>query len=524
MTAADESSTEAGTIPLHAAREGRTFARKDATTADQLPGIIDTARETQAAWADLDIRHRAGYLMDVLRHLHRHSSDYSERLSLLNGKPFTEALIGEIYPTLSTFRFFCRKGYAALRPRRIALGAMPMAYSRLEFDPLGVVGVISPWNYPFKLMLQDVPAALIAGNAVVIKVSEHAAAVGDLVEELLVASKLPEGLVQFVHGDGEIGSALISAGIDKVVFTGSSATGRKVYAAAAEAMIPATLEMGGKDSAIILEDADLDDAARGIVWGAITNCGQACASIETIHCPEYLHEEFTARCARLVGTLPVGSLGTMNTVFQKEKVVSQVEEALSGGATIVAQAPMRPTENAFALPAVVLEGVPPDSALQQEETFGPVVVIQPYGDVEDVIREINDGPYGLTASIWTTNHARARELASRIDTGVVTINDHLITPGFPEAPWVGRKASGLGFSMSTMSLVGFSRMRYVYDDRGLVKYKFWRYPYDKAKRAWLRLFMDGQIASNPLVRAISFLRTLPAMVLRRNFRWDDRPG
>lgn len=517
-----ETASKDDTVPLLSAREGCEVGCRSVTDVESLPEIISTAREAQAKWGAVSLGMRSRGLMSVVRHLHRYSDDYSERLSRLNGKPSIEAMVGEIYPTLSTFRYFARKGPAALKPRRVPIGAVPMAYSRLAFDPLGVIGVISPWNYPFKLMLQDVPAALISGNAVIIKVSEHATAVGDLAEELLRDSELPQGLVQFIFGYGELGAKLVSSGIDKVSFTGSSATGRSVYEAAAKAMIPATLEMGGKDAAIILEDADLDDAARGILWGALTNCGQACASIESIYCPVSLRDDFSKHLTSLLESLPNGSLGTMNTVFQKEKVFAQVKEAVDRGATIVAQRKSSVSNNPYSIDAVFIDDVAEDSPLRCEETFGPVILVHSYKDLDDVIDEVNSGSYGLTASIWSKDRANARKLATRIDTGIVTINDHLITPGLPEAPWFGRKASGLGLSMSTHSLMGFSRLRYVYDDRGLVKYKFWRYPYDKTKKAWLKVFLSGQISENPITRFIGFLRSMPAMLFRRNLRWEDK--
>ena len=227
------------------------------------------------------------------------------------------------------------------------------------------------------------------------------------------------------------------------MFTGSSSTGRTVYEAAARAMIPATLEMGGKDAAIVLQDADLDDAARGILWGALTNCGQACASIESIYCPESLHEELAHRCSDLLRSLPEGSLGTMNTTFQKEKVLKLVDDAVGKGAKIVARSPALSKDNPYAIDAVFLDGVAEDSQLLREETFGPVLVIHPYKDIESVLQEVNGGSYGLTASIWSRDRSEARELAKRIDTGIVTINDHLITPGMPEAPWLAVRQADL---------------------------------------------------------------------------------
>jgi acyl-CoA reductase-like NAD-dependent aldehyde dehydrogenase len=443
----------------------------------------------------------------------------ADEIARFNGKTQTEALMSEVYPTLATFRFFATKGRKALSPRHIGLNALPGAYSRLEFEPLGVVGVISPWNFPFKLMLQDVPAALMAGNSVLIKVSEHAAAIGPIIEELLAASDIPSGLVTLLQGEGDVGQALIQSGIDKVVFTGSTRTGKSIYQAAAEAMIPATLEMGGKDAAILLPDAPIDETARGVLWAAMTNSGQVCASIERIYVPESIKSAFVQRLGQLLESLPTSSLGTMNTHFQREKVAAQVAEAQEAGARVAAVRRAGDDEGVLAMDRLVLCDVDSGVALHREETFGPAVAVVGYEDLEGVLSEINTGEFGLTTSIWTNDRPRARRLASRIQTGAVTINEHLITPGFPEAPWTGHRGSGMGFSMSLMSLVGFSRLRYVFDDRGLIRFRFWRYPYDAAKRAWFEEFIDAKYATGPR-RLFAMARALPAIFLRRNRDWE----
>lgn len=516
-------SEAATSVPLISAREGRVVGDRPTTLLESIPGVVAEARRAHDAWARRSLKDRSRVLHSVVRELHTAHASIAESISRFNGKPVMEALIGEVYPTMATFRFFARKGPKALAPRRISLDAIPFAYSQLEFEPMGVIGVISPWNYPFKLMLQDAPAALIAGNAVVIKVSEHAAAIGAIVEDVMAKSDLPEGLISLIYGAGEVGGALVASGIDKVVFTGSSATGERVYAAAAKAMIPATLEMGGKDAAIILEDADIEDTARGVLWGAMTNSGQVCASIETIYCPEGLKDSFLAKCQTLLETLPAESFGTMNTRFQKDKVEAQINEAIAAGASVVADREPTTEDGEFAMRSVFLEGVPAEAAMRCEETFGPAVAVVGYESLDTVVDQVNGGIYGLTTSIWSRDRGRARELASRIDTGAVTINEHLITPGFPEVPWTGHRASGIGLSMSTLSLVGFSRLRYVYDDRGIVRYRFWRYPYDAAKRAWLSHFIDAKFASGPR-KLIGLLRAMPTILLRRNHRWDEPPS
>ena len=510
---------DTNTVPLFSAREGIEVGRVPATACSDVKGIVQEARAAHKQWAHRSMRERAAALDSFVEVLYTQHNEVAESIARFNGKTATEALMSEVYPTLATFRFFLKKAPKALRPQSVALDAVPGAYSRVEFEPLGVVGVISPWNFPFKLMLQDVPAALMAGNAVVIKVSEHAAAIGPIVEALLEASSLPKGLVTLLQGGGDVGQALIASGIDKISFTGSTQTGKKVYHAAAEAMIPVTLEMGGKDAAILLADAPIDDTARGVLWGAMTNSGQVCASIETVYVPEAIKEPFVKKLSMLLETLPAASLGSMNTRFQKEDVSSDVAEAKANGAMVVAIRPAGVEEGPLAMDRVVLCDVGADAALRREETFGPAVVVVGYNDLDRVIDEVNGGEFGLTTSIWTSDRPQGRRLASRLQTGAVTINEHLITPGFPEAPWSGHRGSGIGFSMSLRSLAGFSRMRYVYDDRGLIRFRFWRYPYDQAKRAWFEQFIDAKYAHG-LRRVVAMARALPPIFFRRNRSWE----
>lgn len=509
-------------LEIHSPITGVLERTREPTPPDRLPDVVGAARAAQKAWAARSFSDRAKHLRAFVDVLAENAEEVAERIHHYNGKTRDEALMAEVFPTMATFEYFARHAARHLRPRTIRPAALPLAYSRLEFEPLGVVGFITPWNFPFKLMLQDVPAALMAGNAIVIKVSEHATAIGELIEDLLQRAGMPAHLVQLVYGFGDLGAALIESGIDKVCFTGSTATGRKVYEAAARRLIPCTLELGGKDPAILLEDADLDEAARGILWAGLTNCGQACASVELVYVPEFLKEKFLEKLKTLLGALPPDQLGTMNVRFQKEKVEKQLREALELGARVVARVEPADAENPFAEPAVIVTDVPEQAALRREETFGPVLPVIGYTDLEQVLEEVARSPYGLTASIWTGDRRKGAELARRIDAGVVTVNDHLITPGMPEAPWGGHKQSGLGSSMSYLSLQAFSKVRYVFHDRGLVRFKFWRYPYTAEKARWFRDFLRGQFARSLPIRVATMVRALPKLLLRRNPRWEDR--
>lgn len=502
-------------LEIHEPATGRLARRKAVTPAAALPGILERARHAQAAWARESFRARARALRQVARVLYENGDELAELLHRSNGKPVAEALMAEVYPTAANFRWCARMAPRHLRPRRVRLASLPLAYSRLLYEPLGVVGVIAPWNYPLLLSLFDAPAALMAGNSVVVKVSEHAAAAGEAIEDLLRRARLPEDLVQVVYGYGDLGAALIEAGVDKVCFIGSTRVGRLVYQAAARRMIPCTLELGGKDAALVLEDADLDDAVAGILWAGLANCGQSCASVEVAYVPAALREGFAARLRAALAALPEESLGTMNVLFQKRMVLEQLRDARERGARVLAEGKVE-GDNPFRLAPVVLADVPGGALVLREETFGPVLVVRGYGDLEAALREINAGDYGLTASVWTRDRRRGQELAARIDAGTVTINEHMITPGMPEAPWAGRRASGLGVSHSILSFASYCKVKYVFHDRGIVRYKFWRFPYTGDKLRWFRRFLSAQLAPRPWVRLRSMLAAAPRLLLRRD--------
>ncbi|TAH38244.1 MAG: aldehyde dehydrogenase family protein [Planctomycetota bacterium] len=502
-------------IEIYVPATGELERTKEATAITSLPDVMARARAAQAGWAQRSLRERAAVLLRVAEVLYRSADGLAEALQRYNGKSAEEALLSEVYPAAANFRYFARASARHLRPRRLRLGALPLAYSRVRYEPLGVVGVIAPWNYPFLLATLDLPAALMAGNACVIKVSEHAAATGERIEQVLAEARMPAHLVQVIYGFGDLGAALIESGIDKLCFIGSSRVGRLVYAAAAQRMIPVTLELGGKDAALLLEDADLEDAADGILWAGLANCGQACASVELVYVPDALRADFIARLQRKLAALPEESLGAMNVPFQKQLVLEQLRDARERGARVVAERARR-GDHPFLLPITFLSDVPDDALLLREETFGPVLAIQGYRSLEEALRRINASPFGLTSSIWTADRRRGQELAHRLQSGTVTINEHMITPGMPEAPWGGWKASGLGVSHSVLSLPAFCRLQYVFHDRGLLRYKFWRFPYSAGKARWLRRFLASQLDPSPWRRFTSLLAAAPRLLLRRN--------
>lgn len=505
-------------IDIYHPQSGKKVQSLPATPLADLPKFIAKAKKAQQLWSQYSLEQRASYLKMVVEVLKKESDYYAEKISYYNGKLKEEALVAEVFPTLNGLQYFSGKALKHLKPQNIFLRAIPMAKSTIQYMPLGIVGVISPWNYPFMLALMDVPAALMAGNAVIIKPSEYAAGIGLLIEKLLKDSGLPEGLVQCLYGFGDLGAGLINSGIDKVCFIGSARTGKIVNELAAKNMIPCTLELGGKDAAIVLEDADLKKTVRGVTWAALTNCGQTCASVELVYIPQSRKEEFLQEFKSYLESLPPETFGSMNTTLQKEIVIKQVQEAISLGAKVHATKDLCSQDpgNPFKINPMIMTNVSEKANLLNEETFGPILPIIFYQDLENVITTINESPYGLTTSIWSQNTQKATKLAEKIDSGVVTINDHMITPGIPESPWLGHKKSGLGFSHSYFSLKSFSKMKYIYHDRGAIAYKFWQYPFSQEKTHWILKFQESLYSSFFIKRIYYTLYTLPKLLFDKN--------
>jgi succinate-semialdehyde dehydrogenase/glutarate-semialdehyde dehydrogenase len=299
--------------PATAAREiisydpatGEEVGRVPLASAAEVAGAVARARAAQKAWAALTFRERASVVMRARALVLEGMDEITGLISRESGKPSAEAMAMEIVPTLDLMRFFARKAERMLRPEKIDIGLYGFLgrTSVVEYRPVGVVGIISPWNFPWATPLGEVVMALMAGNAVVLKPSELTPLVGLKVGDLFARAGLPAGVLEVVTGDGSTGAALVEAAPDKVMFTGSVPTGRRVAEAAARKLIPVVLELGGKDPMIVFEDADIPAASEAAVWGAFANSGQACASVERCYVHERVAEEFTRRVVEKVGAL-----------------------------------------------------------------------------------------------------------------------------------------------------------------------------------------------------------------------------
>lgn len=446
---------------------------------------VARARGAQAEWGALSPRERARRMRPVRALLVRLLDEVVDAIHRDTGKPRTEALTEAII-TANLLRTLERRAPRVLRPRRVGSGAIVSKRGRKTYEPYGVVGVISPWNYPFLLPAIPVFDALFAGNAVVLKPSEVTPAAGRLLGAL-VREGVPghPHLLEVVEGEGAVGAALVRSGVDKVAFIGSTEAGRRVAVAAAERLVPVVLELGANDVAIVCEDADVERAAAGIVWGAVANAGQVCISVERVLVAEPVYERFLSAAAEEIRRLRVGAEGEGEVSRlihppQLRVVEEAVRDAVGKGARVVEGGRVLDPEGPVYAPTL-LAGVGEDAALHRRETFGPVLPVTPVRSEEEAVRIANAGPFGLNASVWTGSASRARRIAGRLRAGAVTVNDALITFGMAELPYGGVGESGFGRLLGDEGLLEFSRTRSLVEPRFLLRRELYWFPYGEEK-------------------------------------------
>jgi acyl-CoA reductase-like NAD-dependent aldehyde dehydrogenase len=453
----------------------------DGSAMSEAKTMVAAARTAQQAWGEKSPFERAEIVGKVADRILARGDEIASTLAEELGKPAAEAWLSEVVPSADLVRWWCSEIEGALLPEEAELDpiSFPKKEGVTERVPRGVIGVIMPWNFPVALPLRTLIPALLAGNGVVFKGSEVTPKTNALVASLFEGI-LPPDLLGNLEGDGRVGAELPTSGVDLIVFTGSVATGRKVAVACAEELIPASLELGGKDAAIVLADANLDRAAQGIVWGAFTNAGQNCASIERVYVVESVAAAFTEKVVALVKTLKASDVGPLATAAQKAIVTRHVDGAVADGKAevLVAQAEAGgAAENPLHYAPTVLKVTDEATALIEEESFGPLLPIVVVKDGETAVARANASKFGLTASIWTKKPQKVERLIRALRGGVVTVNNHAFTGAMPMAPWSGVGLSGYGVTNSRHALDAFTRPRFVLIDRNSAKRELWWYPY-----------------------------------------------
>ena len=457
---------------------------------EEVGEAVAEARLAQETWARESLEARSRLLREAAHIVLADLEKIAATIVAETGKPVIEAMTTELFVSLDNLVWLSRNLGRVLGPERVPFLQPYVLHkrARLLYEPMGVVGIISPWNFPFGVPFTQVATAVAAGNAAVLKPSELTPLSGAWVEDVFRRAGMPAGLVRVIQGPGDIvGDALVRArGVAKLVFTGSTDVGRVVGARAAERLCPATLELGGKDPMLVLDDADLERAIEGALWGSFANCGQVCSGIERIYVARSLYEPFVEGLAERARSLRLGrgddprtDMGPLVSEEQRARVEELVADAVDRGATVVTGG-ARPDVGLpgwFHEPTVLAAAAGAHAGrIDREEIFGPVVTVASIDNEEDGIRLANDSPFGLGASVWTRSRERAGSVAARLEAGSVWMNDAMYSYGTCQAPWGGPKGSGYGRTHSRHGLYELSQIKFTDVDRGRLTPPWW-YPY-----------------------------------------------
>ncbi len=482
-TAANTSEADLRVIEKYSPVTGEKLGEYHISTPEEVEEAVARARKAFPAWRDLSLEARMKYMRKVAEVVSEDADYLCARISEDTGKPLFGALLTELM-TIPLFIEHYEKTAPKVLARKKVKNPLLLSTKKsyIEYFPMGVIGIISPWNFPFQLAMLPAISALMTGNTVVLKPSEVTPISGEIVAEVFDRAGLPEGVFNLVQGDGSTGAALVECDIDKVFFTGSVATGRKVMAAAAKKPIPVELELGGKDAFIVCHDADLKRAAKAAAWAGLANCGQMCTSVERILVVESVHDEFVKHLQEVVSEVRVGApdedveMGPMTFPKQLDTVEAHIKQAKEAGAEVVLGGHRIDRDGQFFSPTIVTN-VKDDMDIYVEETFGPVLPVIKVKDEEQAIRMANDHQYGLTGSVWTKDIKRGLKLASRMESGQCSVNDAVQSVGNPALPFGGVKASGIGRYHGDEGLLSFMHQKAIMVDYGMMGPEPFWFPY-----------------------------------------------
>jgi succinate-semialdehyde dehydrogenase/glutarate-semialdehyde dehydrogenase len=505
MSAALEAKNSPDEIISYNPATGEEVGRAPQMHDEEVRLAVKRSREAFAKWKNTSFTERRRLVMKAREVILAEMDEIAHLISAESGKPFGEAIAMEIAPVLDLMQYFARNAEKMLRPAKIGIGlyALLGRTSKIVYHPLGVVGIIPAWNYPLSIPIGETAMAIMAGNSVVIKPSELTPFVGLKIGEIFEKAGAPENLVQIITGAGETGAALVDAAPDKIMFTGSVATGKKIAEAAAKNLTSVVLELGGKDPMIVFDDANLELAAGAAVWGAFCNAGQSCSSVERLYVQEGVIVELTKKIVEITKKLVVGpgenvniSIGAMSSDRQLQVVENHVEDFKRRGAKIEIGGRKREADGLFYEPTVIT-GASNDMLAMREETFGPTLPIATFKTEEEAIRLANDSEFGLTASVWTRDLAKGQRVAKKIEAGSVCINEVLYTHGIGQTPWGGFKNSGRGRTHGREGLMELVQPQHIHTNRLAILPDAWWLPYSpeavKTFRGFAKYFASGSV-------------------------------
>jgi acyl-CoA reductase-like NAD-dependent aldehyde dehydrogenase len=494
--------TELGDIRVYNPRNGAYLYSITEPDEADIAAVYDKADAAHAVISKMSVRDRVRETGKLKKYILQHKEEIVDRIVSETGKPRLEAMLTEIFPSLDLLDHYEKHAVKYLRDEKVSTPILLTGkQSRIYYEPIGPVLIISPWNYPFNLSMTPIITALVAGNSVVFKPSEYTPLKGVL-EAIIEGSGFLRGtpVLQVVYGGKETGRLLNNGRPAKIFFTGSERAGKSIMAHAAQFLTPVELELGGKDPMIVFDDVDLDRTVNGALWGSMTNTGQTCTSVERIYVQDTLYPEFVKRLKQGIEKLrhPLTErgdggelaldMGCMTTDFQIHKVEHQIQDAVGKGAVIEAGG-MRMDES-HVFPPTLISHVTPDMHIYAEESFGPITTIAPFKTEEEAVRLANDSPYGLSASVWTRDMERADRVTRAIVTGNVSINNVLATQGNSGLPFGGTKMSGFGRYKGAHGLYSFSTVKAVMIDKQGPKQEVNWYPYTAEKYSLVSKMLD----------------------------------
>lgn len=473
--------------------DNQAFGKYKISDNDEITTAFLKAREAQKIWSKTSLKQR-GQILKALRQAI--TADIDKLVDMItkdSGKTNLEALMADIYPSLELIKYYEKRTEKFLAPeKRSTPLTAPGNTAYVEYQPLGVVTVISPWNYPFQLAINPAITAIAAGNAVILKPSEITPVVGQYVGDIINSIQdIPDNLIQVLHGSGETGAKIIKAGPDKIFFTGSVATGKKIMEAASQQLIPVELELGGKDPMIVFDDANLIRAARAAVYGGFANTGQLCVSVERLYLQEKIAEEFIelikkeASKIRFTRDPASGDIGPFTHPDQENKVEKQLDKALDDRAEILYDGR---TDNQPG--PIIIGNVNHEMEIAREETFGPVIPVIKFKNTAEAIELANDSNYGLNSSIWTKDIEKARKVASSLETGNCMINDLIKNIGNPDLPFGGTKNSGIGRYHGPEGLRAFTNQKSIMINKSKKNKEINWFPYNNETYDGLKDYIE----------------------------------
>ena len=454
---------------------------------------VAQARKAQAVWQSTSFAERAKLLYGLRDLLLDERDKLADVLTAETGRPRAEAYGVELFYLCDAIGVWAKRSAKYLRPAKIR-PHFPLMWPKkvlTTYSPRGVIGIISPWNFPLTLTLGEAVPALMAGNAVVIKPSELTPLSALFGAEMAGKAGFPNHLLQVVVGFGETAEALIDH-VDMIAFTGSVATGKRVMQRAAERLIPVSLELGGKDPMIVLKDADLERAVGACVWGALMNCGQCCTSIERVYVEAAVYQQFVDKTVAKMRAIRQGrsesevDVGSMTSEAQLEKIEAQIAEAVAKGARVLTGGRRNPEFEGLYYEPTVLVDVNPSMSVMREETFGPVIPIMKTESAEEALKLANDSRYGLSGSVFSGSKSTSLKIAEGMQCGSVCINDSLVNYIIPDAPMGGLKDSGFGYRHGAEGIRKYCNHKTIVIDRFGLKEEFPWYPASEKKSRQIR--------------------------------------